>query len=105
MTEPTYTLAEARQELARQECLRDGHSYYTIGAPSHTDPAGTPAEVVCDQCGKHWPVARPQRDTEIIVDIGADTELDFDIANYLRRYQKTGYPGGSVTSALRKEQP
>jgi hypothetical protein len=42
----TYTLEEARRELARRECEHHGHSWDVIS----TIGAG-PEAVVCTQCG------------------------------------------------------
>lgn len=44
--EPRYTLAEAKREIARQECLRFGHDWQTIAR------GGNPMQLVCGRCGK-----------------------------------------------------
>ena len=101
MTEPRYTLAEARAELARQECIHNGHDYDVLDNRTMGNSPGHPIEVYCTTCHSTWPIARPQRDTEVTVDIGPSTALDRDIVSYLRKMIRIGDP--VVTHALRKE--
>ena len=55
MGEPTtderrYTLAEARRELAAQECGRYGHDYQIMVQKDE------PVALECSRCGRGWPV-------------------------------------------------
>lgn len=59
MTEPRYTLAEARREIARQHCWEHGHDYSVISSRCMQDLAGQPINVQCDRCGTYWPVHGP----------------------------------------------
>jgi hypothetical protein len=53
MTEPRYTLDEAKAEIARQECATYGHDYMTVVWMGGNEPTG----VTCSRCGQHWPIA------------------------------------------------
>jgi ribosomal protein S27AE len=49
-----YTLAEAREQLARAECVERGHSYVVhevVGVDG-------PDRVICGRCGRGWSVVR-----------------------------------------------
>lgn len=48
MTEPHYTLAEARTELARQECLTSGHVFDELKTLASQDPYA----LHCTRCGQ-----------------------------------------------------
>lgn len=56
VTERVYTLDEAKDELARKECARNGHDYRVISTKTFGG-AGRPLSVVCDECGEHWKIA------------------------------------------------
>ena len=53
MSEQTYTLAEAQEQLKRQECERHGHDFDVFVAMGSADPT----VIVCTRCGKSWTVA------------------------------------------------
>lgn len=46
--EPRYTLAQARQRLAEDECAEHGHDYDIV-----TSDAG-PVAIDCSRCGRRW---------------------------------------------------
>lgn len=48
--EQRYTLDEARQQLALEECREYGHSWDVDEARTYADPTGTPLAVVCTRC-------------------------------------------------------
>jgi ribosomal protein S27AE len=48
----TYTLEQARIELARRECAAAGHDFNIISTG-----AGDPVKIVCGRCGKRWGIA------------------------------------------------
>lgn len=48
--ERQYTLDEARQVLASEECRSNGHDWDVITERTFADPAGTPLEVICTNC-------------------------------------------------------
>lgn len=50
--ERRYTLAEAKLELAKQECDLHGHSFNTIVVVG----SGDPVAISCDRCGTVWRV-------------------------------------------------
>lgn len=56
MSEQTYTLAEARRELARQECQRHGHSWDVVSTLGDG-----PVSIVCGTCGWSGSVTMDQR--------------------------------------------
>jgi hypothetical protein len=52
MTEEVrYTLTEARQVFAKQECMRSGHDYDHI-----MQGDGELQKLVCSRCGRSWTV-------------------------------------------------
>ena len=53
--EPRYTLAEARVELARQECGRQGHNLEIL-----LSDGTSPRSVWCRRCNYSWVVAVPK---------------------------------------------
>jgi hypothetical protein len=55
-TEPTYTLAEAKRELARRECVEHGHRWDVLEALG----VG-PTHIVCDRCGESRKVLSDDR--------------------------------------------
>lgn len=57
--ERRYTLAEAQQHLARQECFGHGHDFDVIV----TVGSGTPQSVICSRCGESWAI-KPKSDEE-----------------------------------------
>jgi hypothetical protein len=52
MTEQLYTLADAKRELALQDCQQYGHSWDAVTIRTMADPAGTPVGVQCTRCGE-----------------------------------------------------
>ncbi|MGW4422567.1 hypothetical protein [Streptosporangium sp. NPDC004631] len=58
MPETTYTLDEARAELARQECRAHGHDYEHIET-ARPDAGRDLTGVFCPQCRRSWPIAAP----------------------------------------------
>lgn len=54
MSEPRYTLNEARLELAKEECRRRGHVFNVLISSS-----GDPERITCDRCGRSWPAGTP----------------------------------------------
>lgn len=57
MAEPTYTLDEARTEIARQECRDSGHTFDAIAPTTMGEPDAAPIAVVCMTCRAHWDIA------------------------------------------------
>lgn len=56
--EPRYTLAEARKLLLHGRCVEQGHSYrVVIEGVDQANKPDYPTMVVCDHCGKEWPIA------------------------------------------------
>lgn len=51
--EPRYTLAEAREIIAKQTCAQVGHDLYTVNSV-----AGDPASIYCSRCAAKWKVTR-----------------------------------------------
>lgn len=51
-TEQRYTLAEARQELSRRECVTHGHDTDVICSGLSNEPI----RIVCSRCGDSWAV-------------------------------------------------
>jgi hypothetical protein len=49
-SEPKYTLAKARAEIAKQECEMEGHLFEVLVFAGH----GEPNKVVCARCGRSW---------------------------------------------------
>lgn len=48
MAEPTYTLNEAREELARRQCAAGGHDFETV-----LNGCGEPVQMFCSNaCGR-----------------------------------------------------
>jgi hypothetical protein len=47
--EEKYTLAEARQKIAEEDCLRHGHELNQMLTAS-----GATVRVVCERCGTAW---------------------------------------------------
>jgi hypothetical protein len=47
--EPTYTLAEAKVEIARQMCASQGHDLATGFLGTYT-----PSAISCVRCGMSW---------------------------------------------------
>lgn len=47
MTEPTYTLDEAREVLAREQCIHFGHDWQVVMA----GPWDVPVKIFCGRCG------------------------------------------------------
>lgn len=80
-TEPRYTLAEAKAELARQECVNHGHTYGVLDDRTLGSAPGQPVEVYCSQCETTWPIHRPT----------------FNDAN---RYDRGGHLPHGATSAV-----
>ncbi|MBG0818723.1 hypothetical protein [Planomonospora sp. ID82291] len=72
MTERLWTLEEARAELVRREC-RTGHDLTTVTA--NTLQPHDPVALLCERCGKRWPVGEPaSRETVagyVVVDAAA----------------------------------
>jgi len=56
-SEQTYTLSEARDLIAREICMRNGHDYDVISTRDMADPAGQPVTVSCGRCHRHWAVS------------------------------------------------
>lgn len=54
MTEPLYTLADARQALARQECNVDGHDIDVEQYRPGFGQAPRPLSARCARCGDSW---------------------------------------------------
>lgn len=54
--EKTYTLDEARTELALQQCREFGHDWSVVAPRTFADPCGTPIEVRCDRCRQFYKV-------------------------------------------------
>jgi hypothetical protein len=52
--EKRYTLQEARIELYRLDCEREGHSYTIVVV----DGSNEPEELRCLRCGRIWSVTR-----------------------------------------------
>jgi hypothetical protein len=50
--EKRYTLAEARREIARRECVGRGHDTKVICNGLSTEPI----RIVCGRCGDSWAV-------------------------------------------------
>ena len=55
--EPTYTLDQAKAELARLACEETGHQWDVVDVRSLIDPAGTPVAVQCTRCTTYHAVA------------------------------------------------
>ena len=56
MTELTYTLAEARAEIARRECRNEGHDFDVVTSVTLADLSGEPIGIQCRRCSKSWKV-------------------------------------------------
>ncbi|GAA4075814.1 hypothetical protein ACFFOS_27930 [Nocardioides kongjuensis] len=56
MSEQLFTLADAKLELARQDCAAYGHTWRVVDARTVDQPAGLPIEVVCDRCTVHYAI-------------------------------------------------
>lgn len=69
--EQRFTLEEARQELARQDCLADGHDFDVV-ATFASD--GAPAYVTCSRCARSWAVG--SRDPAAAIEVVLSCEAD-----------------------------
>lgn len=58
MEEQTYTLEEAKQELAAQECTMNGHRFTEL-----VSGAGEPIWILCTCCNRRWAVADVEEQT------------------------------------------
>lgn len=56
MSEPTYTLEEARRAIALEACTQYGHSWDVIAVRTYADPPGTPVAVQCNRCREYHAV-------------------------------------------------
>lgn len=56
--EPTYTLDEAKRELARRECALQGHDFDVVV------DLNEPARFYCSRCGTSWAVQQPTTTTD-----------------------------------------
>lgn len=56
MTEPTYTLAEAKAFLARKECATWGHDYEHMLDQTYPRDCSKLLAVGCGRCGQTWNV-------------------------------------------------
>ncbi|WP_433542105.1 hypothetical protein ACQP10_38105 (plasmid) [Streptosporangium sandarakinum] len=76
-SDPTYTLAQARTELGRQECRARGHDYEHIEALTGTGVRELTG-VLCPRCGRSWPIAAPPAEKVagylVIAETGQATE-------------------------------
>lgn len=56
--EATFTLDEARRELAREECRRHGHDFQVIEQEIRLGHFrdGPPLEVRCGRCWRRWQI-------------------------------------------------
>ncbi|MER5322338.1 hypothetical protein [Streptosporangium roseum] len=73
---PTFTLAEARAELAQQEC-RLGHDFEHIEVITPSTGEQELTGVLCPRCGRRWSIARPDVEEVagyLVVDTSAPAE-------------------------------
>lgn len=72
MSEPRYTLAEARALLKKEECRLNGHDY-DVQTNLMT---GMPVGIRCNNCGDFWRVFHPVDSPTVSVrTIEAKTEV------------------------------
>lgn len=72
MSEPRYTLAEARQIIKLEECRFHGHTYDVQVHAMTRKPLG----VICTNCGETWRVFHPvDSPTVVVKPIEAPTQV------------------------------